>query len=170
MKTWPFAVLLLGLAFAPLAKADVPPPPPKDPTYPLVIEAYPKVAEARLIVPRKMLGKVKAALDGQETEQRAGLSPTHTIIAGGALAMALAFSGLWLVRKGPGGVRSLVLLVGAVAFLGIGTALWADGVIRRPPVPVNRFDRVVIEVTDKGDEVKLIVNKGVLTKALEAKK
>lgn len=170
MKIWPVAVLFLACAFAPFAKADVPPPLPKEPTYPLVIEGHPKMAEAKLIIPRKMLGEMKGALDREGTDQYgSALSPMHTVIAGAALAMALAFGGLWLVRKGAGGTRSLALLIGAVAFLGIGALAFAD---RRPaPRPeTSRWDKVIIEVTDKGDEVKLIVNKAKLTKALEEKK
>lgn len=170
MKAWMFAALLLALVFAPFARADVPAPPPKEPTYPLVIEAYPKVAEGKLIIPRKMLGEMKGALDNEGSDRYGSTLPAlHTIIAGMALAMALAFGGLWLVRKGPGGTRSLALLIGAVAFLGIGALAFAD---RRPaPVPAaNRWDKIVIEVTDKGDEVKLIVNKQKLSKALEEKK
>jgi hypothetical protein len=170
MKTWSLAALALMLAVAQTSRADVPAPPPKDPSYPLVIDAQPKAAEARLIIPQKMLGKMRSdAGQGNENEASAfAPSRLQTIVAGAALAMAIAFGGLWLVRRGPGGTRSLALLVGAVAFLGIGATLWADGVIR--PAPVNRTDRVIIEITDKGDDIKLIVNKAKLAKLVEEKK
>jgi len=60
------------------------------------------------------------------------------------------------------------VLFGTVAFLGIGAMVWAD---RRPaPNPAQRTDRVIIEIVDKGEEIKLIVNKAKLAKALEEKK
>jgi hypothetical protein len=169
MKTWSLAALILVLAVAQTASADVPAPLPKEPTYPLVIEAAPKAQEARIIIPQKMLGKMKAGLDHDGSDASvAGSSRLHTIVAGSALALALAFGGLWLVRRGPTGTRSLALLFGAIAFFGIGATLWAD---LRPPVPVgNRTDKVIIEITDKGDEVKVIVNRAKLAKLLEEKK
>lgn len=171
MKTWSLATALLLLTIAPSARADLAPPVPKEPTYPLVVEAGPKVQEARLIIPQKMLGKLKSSLDeeGGDAYGAAG-GRMHTIIAGAALALALTFGGLWLVRRGPtGGSRNLAMLISAVAFLSIGAAVWAD---RRPaPKPeVPRTDKVLIEITDKGDEIKLIVNKAKLAKLLEEKK
>jgi len=170
MKTWPIAFLFLAIAFSPLARADVGPPRPKEPAFPLVIEADPKVAEAKLIIPKKMLGTLKGALDSEGADRYGStVSPAHTIIAGAALALALTFGGLWLVRKGPGGARSLSLLIGAVTFLGIGALAFANS---GPPRPIEkpRWDKVVIEVVDNGDEVKLVVNKAKLAKALEEKK
>jgi len=163
----PLAVALMLFA-CPAVRADVPVDPPKEPTYPLVIEAYPKVEEARLIIPKQMLGKLKAELDQEEKGGIAGTSRMQTIIAGVAMTMALAFSGLWLVRRGPNGGRHLALLIGAVGFFGIGAAVMADGAVRPDRTP--RTDKVVIQITDKGDEVKLIVNKGKLAKAIEEKK
>jgi hypothetical protein len=171
MRAWLIAALLLAFAFAPFARADRAPPPPKEPTFPLVIEAGPKVAEAKLVIPKKMLGTLKGALDSEGTDRYGStLSPVHTIVAGAALALALTFGGLWLARKGPGGSRSLGFLIGAVAFLGIGALAFAD--LRPAPRPVDspRWDKVVIEVVDTGDEVKLVVNKAKLAKALEDKK
>jgi len=166
MKTMPLAVALL-FCLVPAARADLRPPPPKEPTAPLVIEAGPKVEEARLIIPKKMLGDLKAELDREEKGGIAGTSRMQTIIAGVAMTMALAFSGLWLVRRGPNGSRHLALLLGAVAFFGIGAAVMAD---RAPPRDPARTDKVSIQVTDKGDEVKLIINKAKLAKAIEEKK
>jgi hypothetical protein len=166
MRNWSCGALMLALVFAPFARADEAPPPPRKPTYPLVVEAGPKVAEARLIIPKKMLGVLKGGLDGNSSDQRASLPALHTMIAGGALAVGLAFGGLWLVRRGNAGSRSLAILIGAVAFLGIGAFVWADLAVPKPVMPAAT-DKVIIEVVDQGDEVKLIINKDKLAKVVK---
>ena len=103
------------------------PPEPKTPTYPLVVESGPNIAEARLIIPPQ---------DARPDERRAGTAGIgslhrgrrpcrlHTIIAGSALALGLAFSGLWLVRRVNG--KTLGLAVGTIVLFGVGAAVWAD--------------------------------------------
>jgi hypothetical protein len=128
----------------------------------LVIEVDPKAKVARLIVPRQFLNKAPAQ------PRRFGQLPT--IMVGVALAMSLAFSGLWLVRKrGVPGVKPLLLIV---ALLGIGGgALWADIAPRRPPVQqpgqpfpglpqgqiIAAFQPIQVETPARGNVIKLII-------------
>ena len=182
MKTRSLAAALLCLFLAGLAQADLPgprprprpapvqplPPEPKVPTYPLVLEVRADVAEAKLEIPRKMLGMLKGELQLEEANPPAiaGTPRLHTIIAGSALALGLSFGGLWLVRRGQVSGRTLGLVAGATLFLGIGAAVWADRAPARPrPAPqINapprspRMNNVVIEVVDKGDAVKLVIS------------
>lgn len=163
MNRWSIAAAVALLALVQIARADKAPPPPKENAYPLVIEADPKVQEAKLVIPRAMLGKMKAGLD---EDRGSNLASTNTVIAGAALTLALAFGGLWIVRRGPGAARNTALLVGAVAFFGITGALSADLAVPKLPA---KTDTVIIEVVDKGDEVKLVVNKDKLVKVVEKK-
>lgn len=193
MKKWSLTAALLCLSFAGLVHADIGPKPPfrpgpvppaplppapKVPTYPLVIEASPNVAEAKLIIPRKMLGDLKGELPLEETNPTkvAGTPRLHTIIAGSALALGLAFSGLWLVRRNQVSNRTFGLAIGGVLLLGLGAAVWADkGPRPRPaPLPPNqilpqlrspRMNNVLIEIVDKGDSIKLVINQDKLVQS-----
>ncbi len=131
----------------------------------LVIEVDPKARVARLIVPRKFLGNAPVR------PRRFGQLPT--IMIGVALALSLAFSGLWLVRRrGVPGVKPLLL---AAAVLGLGGgALWADLAPRRPFPPqgqpqipglqgaqvIAAFQPVQVETPAQGNVIKLIVPAG----------
>jgi hypothetical protein len=131
----------------------------------IVIEVDPKARVARLIVPRQFLNNAPV-----KPPRRFGQLPT--IMIGVALAMSLAFSGLWLVRKrGVPGVKPLLLVV---ALLGIGGgALWADIAPRPPfrPQPgqppvlpglqgnqvIAAFQPVQVETPAQGNVIKLII-------------
>ncbi len=177
-------VSLAGLTFGdvppnPRPRPPVPAPPlppePKVPTYPLVIEVSPNVAEAKLVIPRKMLGDLRGELPADQANPItvAGRSRLHTVIAGAALALGLAFSGLWLVRRGRGSGKTFGIALGAVCLLGVGAAVWADLAPPRPrPGPVQapmrspRMNNVLIEVVEKGDAVKLIVSPDKLSQTM----
>ena len=169
MRTWSLLAAALVLVLGRPVLADLPVGPlPSPNAKPFVIEADPNAKEAKLTIPREMLGKMKASAEqGNEDEAYASSARTHTIIAGVALTMALAFSGLWLVRRTPGGSRNLALLIGALGFLGISGALYANKAAPKPAIDLTNF--VIIEVVDKGDAVKLVVNKDKLSKVPEKK-
>jgi hypothetical protein len=126
------AALLLA---APVLRADIgpgrrprqpiPPQPPQQQVS-LVIQVSARVTTPQLIVPIQTL---RAAPVPRQPGRFGSLS---TIMVGVALAMSLAFSGLWLVKRRngtPGGGMGPMLL--AIAFLGLGaTTVWADV---RPP-------------------------------------
>src|SRR5262249_7280652 len=66
------------------------------------------------------------------------------------------------------GTRTMALIFGGVVFLALGGAiLWADSpapgrLIR--PAPADPTDRIIIEVVEQGDAVKLIVHRSRLAK------
>ena len=161
-------IAVLGLAEAARAdfRADPPKPPVKkdDGSVPLVVQIDPKATQGKLEIPRKLLGQAKADL-GIETPAVASHTRLHTIAAGLSLTLAFVCGGLWLARpRGQFGGRGLALLAGAGALLAIGSAslVWADAPaprIARPPVADSR---VIIEVVDKGDVVKLTINRAQL--------
>src|SRR6267378_6205657 len=138
----------------------------------LTVEVEDYTSDSRLQIPRKLIGAMRAAAEaegGKEDRAVAGGSRLHTIIAGVALSLALALSGLWFVRHRVRfrGQRFTVLLT-ATSLLVVGGALWADVAgpgwrPRRdrflgPPALPPASGRVVVEIVDKGDTVKLIVN------------
>ena len=129
----------------------------------IVIEVDPRARVARLIVPRQFLNGAAVR------PRRFGQLPT--IMIGVALAMSLAFSGLWLVRKRSVPGMKALLLIGVVLGLG-GGVLWADIGPRRPFPPqgqpqlppglqgaqvIAAFQPVKVETPAQGNVIKLIV-------------
>lgn len=182
-----FAALVVMCFSLGAARADIPGPGPRprppfpprerpeqvatEPTAPLTILTDDNAKEPRLIIPRKLL----ASWDKPSNERgMLELSPVHTMIAGLSLSGALVLGGLWLVRgRGRLGARGLAVLIGTAILLGVGvTAVWAN---RPPPPPREKpvtvdgvtFDKVQVEITDKGDSVRLILNKSHLAKVSE---
>jgi hypothetical protein len=174
MKQIALALTALALAGAP-ARADktpVPRPPRPQPAGPkLVIEVDEKASEARLIVPAGAgVPGGPGAAPGSTPEGEHGAGNFPAIMTGIALALTLAFGGLWLVRRRSGGAAKLLAL--AVAGLGLtGAALWADiPVGPRPPRPrppadppkplpaLLKLDSVKVEFQGKSDTVRLIVS------------
>lgn len=126
----------------------------------LIVEVDQKAKVARLVIPRRFLNNVPAQ------PPRRGFGQLPTIMIGVALALSLAFSGLWLVRKRGGAVP---LLVAAVAVVGLGSsALWADIGPRRPPVQpalpalpaLATIQPIRVEVSPQGDAIRLIIPPG----------
>ncbi|HZG53571.1 MAG TPA: hypothetical protein VEZ40_15685 [Pyrinomonadaceae bacterium] len=103
-------------AFASPAFADVAPPPNPTPaptpqkvrraaSLPaarMLIESRRDATEARLQIPRNMLGQLRAELEREEmsgaTTAADSLRPAQTIIAGVFLSLSLAFAGIFLAR------------------------------------------------------------------------
>jgi hypothetical protein len=150
------------------ANEAAPPPPPK-PAAPaaggqsgnLTLAVDDTAKEPRLQIPRKLLGK-EATAGGS----RAEVPPLHRVVAGVALTLALALGGLWLARSRDGlSRRRLAAVLVAVALVGAGSAfLWAEPVPEPIPPPPARspallLDGVRIQIIDKGDDVKLVVNR-----------
>lgn len=131
----------------------------------MVIEVDPKARVARLIIPRQFLGNAPVR------PRRFGQLPTMMI--GVALAMSLAFGGLWLVRKrGVPGIKPLLLAVGVLGLSG--GLLWADIAPRRPFPPqgqqgqfpgiqgqgrqiIAAFQPIKVETPAQGNVIKLII-------------
>jgi hypothetical protein len=163
------ALVLMG---AGLRANEAPPPPPKGETIKLgarevklVVERDERVKEARLVIPQGLLTADKRRTD-------AGW-PLPTLVAGLALAAAFVSGGLWLARRGGRKVAAVVLVLSLLA-LGI-SALQANAPDRerdlKPkvtpialPASVTLSGNLVLEVAEKGDSVKLIVNSSMLPK------
>ena len=141
----------------------------------LTVEVDDRDKEARLQIPANLLPPTAPA-------RGADASPLHlpTVAAGVALTLAFVTGGLWLLRRGTARRVAAGGLLLALFALG-GTALLADiapgrGRPKRPPAPasppgtlllpgnVQLPPNLVLEVVEKGDGIKLIVNKEMLGK------
>ncbi len=142
----------------------------------LTVEVDERVKEARLQIPANLLPPAAPA-------RGADAGPLHlpTVVAGVALTLAFVTGGLWLLRRGT--TRRVAAGALLLALFAFGGALLADiapggrGLPKRPPFPgappgtlllpgnVQLPPNLVLEVVEKGDGVKLIVNKEMLGKA-----
>jgi hypothetical protein len=180
-----------------------------------VVEVDEKAKDARLIVPMNLmmpapgavpLGPPPGGLRGQPPpgffppqipekpkEKDFGAADSGklgvpTIMAGVALALALATGGLWLIRRGSG--RTVVGILVLAGFLLGATVLFADlappfgkgpkapppappAPVKTTPVPlpagVEFNDKILIEMAPRGDAVRLIVPKEAVLKKAEGK-
>src|SRR5262245_17930961 len=168
--TWMAA--LLGLAVTSQLWADLPPNPrPKPPSRErpvqeanIVVVADANAKAPKLIVPQKIATR-RAELDGQSPDRLASDEQSRpwgqTILAGTALALAVSFTGLWMVRRGRATGRGTALLIAAGVCL-TGSAI--VGANAAPPVrpkpPANQeiySGKIAVEYTAEGDTIKLIV-------------
>jgi hypothetical protein len=129
-------------------------PSPK-PQGKLVVMVDNNARAPRLIVPKNLIGG-----DGRRGD--AGILPT--IMAGLALALAFAGSGIWMVRQRKGGHGAVLALVACLAVLSLGTALVADGGVRPPPTPVVTIEGTTVYVVEKGDAIQLVISPADLAK------
>jgi hypothetical protein len=146
------------------------PAPADDKSAPFVIEPVDgKPAPAKLVVPKKLLGQMKAELDTHDGSSAVAHNKTSRFsmfLAGMFLTLSITCTGLWLVRQRFIGTRTAALVLTGIALLSIGGAvLWANGPppFRAAPV-VDNSDRIIIEVVDQGEAVKLVVHKSRLAK------
>src|SRR5262249_50127172 len=194
MHRWIWTTAVVLALLAPAARADLKPANPAGPrkppagplTAPVVVVVDDKATETHLQIPRALLGQLRADAGdaGDPNTRRAeALPPLHLVVAGAALALALTFGGLWLVRARARTARSNVaLLLVAVTALAVGaTSLWANAAAPQPkPKPdsgavdvklpangANLTDKAVIEVIEKGDAITLIVNRDDLANVLQ---
>jgi hypothetical protein len=173
MKHSLLAIVGVFLASASLVWADIPSPRPapvKDGSVPMVIETVDgRPAPARLVIPKKLMGQMKAGLDTHDDTAVAHgkTSRLSMFLAGIFLTLSVSCTGLWLSRQRLVGPRTVAIILVGVALLSLGGAvLWANGPapgIRPAP---DTSDRVIIEVVDQGEAVKLIVHKSRLTKVV----
>jgi hypothetical protein len=167
MRRWILAALplVILLGAAPAVRADAAPMPgdPQPQKAKLVIEVDAKAKQPRLIIPTSLMTPKK--IPGQ-------VNNASTIIGGVALTLAVVSVGFWFIRKGPG--RNVAAAVAVVSLFALGvSALYADiGPPRpKPPVPVKLpadlqlQEEIMVEFVEKGDAIKLIVNKATPAKA-----
>jgi hypothetical protein len=181
------ALAALLLAAGVSASADVAPPdkakskPPKVSPFiaPMRISPDVKPGEARLVIPRSVLERMRAGLDGDDSRSAAfayfNTSGAQTLMAGLFLSLAFAFGGVWLVRsRGQRRLGPAALCVAALALCGVAaTAAHANA----GPPPVARsltskiliqeatwygvYGQVKVEVVDDDDnEIRLVLPKG----------
>jgi hypothetical protein len=173
MRRWTWAVLaLLALsASSPSARGNLrvfrpSEAPPGPHQVKLVLEVDDSVKEPRLQIPRALLRLFPAA----QPRRGAGAWHLPTVVAGVALTLAFASGGLWLLRRSPRTAAAALLL--ALFALG-GAALWANAPVfqnapaQAPdvlqlPTGIRLPGKIVLEVVDGGDSVKLIVNKSMV--------
>lgn len=179
------SIILLLLMCATAVFADL--APPKKTKSKTSIDSILRISlekdakEARLVIPRGHLQKLRAALDelgdGGEiaaTTGRVGLSGTQTIVSGLFLSLAIVFGGLWFARSGRSAARSPVTLASVVVFLGLATAATIVYANAGPPpearsitgrmfsqsVHLYKFGsgRIKLEVTNEDrEDIELIV-------------
>src|SRR5262245_28643402 len=172
MKHSLLAIVGLFLGSTSLLRADIPSPRPpvKDGSVPMVIETVDgKPAPARLVIPKKLMGQFKAGLDTHDDTAIAHgkTSRLSMFLAGIFLTLSITCTGLWLVRQRLVGTRTIAIILVSVVLLSLGGAvLWANGPPPGLRAPVADTDRVIVEVVDQGEAVKLIVHKSRLTKVL----
>jgi hypothetical protein len=135
---------------------------------PVVVAIDEKATEAHLIVPKKYLPAVYALLAPEDRPVMAqGPAPARTsLVYGVPLAMVLALAGCaFLGVHNRIGVRRAEVLLALLAIVGTGGAyVWANA--PQPEVPATQYKgRVVLEVVDGGDTVKMILPRDMLVPA-----
>lgn len=171
---------LLGWTVGSLRADLAPPKPVVGKPAPFVIEVDEKAKEPRLIVPEDLIPGLRADVGLENEGRRAGIGdlPGRTLVAGLALALAVAFGGLWVVRsRFQPGSRYLAGAVVALVALGAGTALVLANAAPPPPpprpgqveLPVAFRGKVVLEKHARGNSIRLIVNSDTLKKMTEEK-
>jgi hypothetical protein len=161
----------------------------------LVVEIDNRVRIPRLQIPKSLLKDAGAGEQGaqapapeqpqQEAAVAEGPRRLPTVMAGTALALGFMSGGLWLLRRPRRRLTVTLLLVAGLLAVG-GTALWANAappLRQRPPqpVPVQPLPAVRpqlvlpagillpgnidVEVVEKGDAIRLIVNRNMVLRA-----
>jgi len=148
-----FALLLVigfGLALSRDARADIPPPlPPAKHAVTVKIEVDENAKGPKLIIPNQVFmpprgrplpprNAPKSELNQQgetDTITEDSTQPKNSLLVVGlALALSMAFGGMWLLkRNGKGSMRSFGVLIAVGAGLTIGAAVWANA----PPPPLR---------------------------------
>jgi hypothetical protein len=136
---------------------------------PLVIKIDDDAKRAKLQIPYEAIGVVRAALDAaEEPTQTAGAGSLPTVASGCALALAVSFLGLWLVRSGDS-FRKRGLVLGAVAMIVLAAGSATIGADKGKKEAVDPSETVVVEITkERGVPVTLTITKARLTKAIES--
>ncbi|MBL8798701.1 MAG: hypothetical protein JNM56_32705 [Planctomycetia bacterium] len=182
MKNWLCAIAVVLLTGHSVVRADIgpgprprppipAPQPAADKSVPMVIEVVDgKPAPAKLVIPKQFAGNMKAAIDANNGDAVAAHQPSRlpTVLAGLFLTLSLAFTGLWVVRsRGILGGKLAAVVLAVLGLLAAGGAVaWAN----KAPAPLpperlaNNGDRVVIEIVEQGDAVKLVLHKSQVTK------
>jgi hypothetical protein len=118
-------------AFADIARPDKTPkntPKPKGIDTSMTIRLDRDAKEARLLIPRSQLKKLRAELDQMDDDSdntaavTNGIGRTQTIVSGLFLSLALVFGGMWFVRSGKAATKTGKSLVVLAILAGLGSA------------------------------------------------
>lgn len=127
-----FALALSAAAFADIARPDVKPKPvpkPKGPEADMIIRIDAGASEAKLVVPKTHLKKLRAELDELDqgdvdntADAGTSIQRIQTIVGGVFLSLAFVFGGFWIVkRNGKGaaaaGIVAVMLTAGGAVSL-----------------------------------------------------
>jgi hypothetical protein len=181
MFRWSLAgLLLLGLALAAPGNPIPVPRPRAGPTFrttptehKLVVEINESVKQPRLLIPKNLLLTDSAP----EAPRKGAALGTSTLMAGVALTLAFVTGGLWIARRGKGrGIATVA--IGLVALAATAGALCANLAPSKPPArpatvhlpaEIKLSDRVTVLIVEKGDSIKLVVNKSMLGKGVKTR-
>jgi hypothetical protein len=138
LATLSLAVLSIAVSAADVSRPDAPDAKASARHTRLVVTKSLNVTAPKLIVPRDLL----AGAAVKSGESAGTIGPTQTILAGLSLSLAMASFGVWLVRSGRMGRRT-VTTVGLVV-LAAGSAVLAHANVAPPrPHPLTELGKVV---------------------------
>src|SRR4051794_23425887 len=118
--------LIAGLSWANGIPFKPPPAPPTQVTLNVAIDE--NIKEPTLLVPKKVLANLRADVGDPNQDPRVQAMPLlRTVLAGAAIAGALALGGLWLVRsRRKPGSTVMVALIAVVGVVAISSVVWAN--------------------------------------------
>lgn len=183
-----FVLVLLVLAAAGPARADIAIPDNRRPraaerirtdlpSSHLTIESRAGLREARLQVPRKLLGQLapQSGSAALSADSAAAPRPLHTVVAGVFLSLSFVSAGLLLVRSRRQQTVGRFALIASVCVVPLAAAVVALANAAPPPllrpldagtlrkaVPNGKAlaGAVRLEIVEDGDEIKLLVPAG----------
>jgi hypothetical protein len=139
----------------------------------MLIESRKDATEARLQIPRNMLGQLRAEMerDSDAAAATGSLRPAQTIIAGVFLSLSLACAGIFLARSRGRNARQaaavafvVLAATGALAFKTFANARPPEprtldaGSLKRATTPDEELNGVIrVEIVDEPNVFKLIV-------------
>jgi hypothetical protein len=173
-------LLLLGLASSAPGNPIPVPRPRSGPSFhtgpteqKLVVEINESAKQPRLLIPKNLLLTDTPA----EAPRKGAFLGTSTLMAGLALSLACVTGGLWIARRGKGsGLAALCL--GVFALAATASSLSADIPAPKPPAKpptvalpadIRLSGRITVLIVEKGDSIKLVVNKSMLGKGVKSR-
>lgn len=165
--------LLASLVVPVAVRADVPLPKVEEEdknrfTVPIEMSVDDKLEQPELHVPQSMLKTWRQAI-GAGNAKRQAMEVMPTLLAGLALTLSFALSGVWLARKhGLAHGKALALLITAVSLCGfLAMNVTADEALPRTVKKRHDGPTIKVVVVEKGDAIKLILPRSQMDKLAE---